>query len=412
MNIEYEQVYVVELRIIKFFVVVVVFYIGFFQQVFSQIPHILQVFGIIIVVFLIMDITKHSTPLNWFLTEEIFLWISFAITSLAIGMIIVNNQMRLVSAIFTLMQHLVLIISLIYISKIDNNVAFINKLIISLMLVATVFTIFRGEGYLGSARVSLTRNTNPNNLGILLVVGLNVLLSSLNLSLIRNNIFLIVVALAVFYVATIGGSRATFLALLLTISYWAVFCYPREKAKSTHVAKRMVSLALFAIMLVLGFKFFKEIYANSIVAERLNVLVDSGTGSRGAMYREAFEFFLKRPFFGVGYKNYENISKFNTYSHSTYAEVLACTGLLGTILYLGAYFIIMHKYLHLIKNTLGRSKIKRETKMLFGLFLSLLFLGIAVIHYYEIYSNLAFALLISYSNTHKQRRVSNQNDIS
>lgn len=112
------------------------------------------------------------------------------------------------------------------------------------------------------------------------------------------------------------------------------------------------------------------------------------------MYIAAFELFKMSPFIGVGMDNYRALTVFSTYSHSTYAEVLSCTGVVGTILYFIPYCSIAVKIVKLIKNSV--MEISINAKLLGILFFMLLFLGTGVIHFYDVNSYISLGFLVAF----------------
>lgn len=58
----------------------------------------------------------------------------------------------------------------------------------------------------------------------------------------------------------------------------------------------------------------------------------------GMKIQDAFRVFLNHPIFGVGLDNYRFFSVFSMYSHNTYAEILACTGIVGGIAFIAVIF--------------------------------------------------------------------------
>lgn len=387
------------LKLSKVFLALLILYTGYFQAVFFPIPIMLLILGSLLVLFLLIHMYQQSTPISNGFTIEIVLWLVFAFSSLFIGYVIVDNKSHLLSSIFTLIQNIIFIIVIVYISKHDENIDYIINILLFLALISALTTIFWGKGYMGGQQISLTAHTNPNGFGILLVTGIFCLLYKLDINK-RLNLILVLAGIGlIFYVVIIGGSRNTFLAAILLITYWFLFGFGTEIKKGSS-SKRIRTVALVVASLTVFVYFILPIFNDTVLLKRLTSLFEVGAGTREKMYGEAIQMFLSNPLFGVGYNNYRILSIFGTYSHSTYAEVLACTGLLGGVLYFIPYLSIAFKTIMIIKDKYLNIEIKAKAHEIFGVFMALLFMGIAAIHFYEIYSIITFAMIISFNKLH------------
>jgi O-antigen ligase len=104
----------------------------------------------------------------------------------------------------------------------------------------------------------------------------------------------------------------------------------------------------------------------------------------------------------VGIGNYAIVSGFGTYSHSTYAEAISCTGILGSLLYFCGYIIIGYKLVSKFFHS-HDAYAKARAFSYIGFFIVLIFLGIGVIHFDSLTSTFAFGLLIIYVNNGKEK---------
>ena len=139
--------------------------------------------------------------------------------------------------------------------------------------------------------------------------------------------------------------------------------------------------------------------------------ISTGDETRIGMYQEAYQFFKSSPLFGIGFNNYRLLSVYHTYSHSTYAEVLACTGLLGAVLYLSAFLIMAGKTIKIIAVGRTDSTIRLQARNIFGLLTVTLLLGAGVIHFYDMTSSIILAAIIAFNqvNSPTERRTVEKN---
>ena len=58
-------------------------------------------------------------------------------------------------------------------------------------------------------------------------------------------------------------------------------------------------------------------------------------GGRTELYDAAWEIFMQHPIVGIGYNCFRVVGGYGYFTHSTYMELLACTGIVGFILFMG-----------------------------------------------------------------------------
>ena len=90
------------------------------------------------------------------------------------------------------------------------------------------------------------------------------------------------------------------------------------------------------------------------VVSRMDIFLDmfssGGTSDYSTLNRLEFirigiGQFIKTPILGIGIGNSPVIIGRETYLHSNYVELLACGGLLGTIVYYAPYFYLLKRFL-------------------------------------------------------------------
>jgi len=390
------------LNLSKISLALLILYMSYFQVVFFSIPKLVLLLGILTVLFLIIFMYQRSTPINNGFTVEIVLWIAFAVSSLFIGYVIAINHGHLISAIVTLIEYLILIIAICFVSKYDGNIDYTVNVYIILALSCALTTIFWGVDFLGG-QISLTATTNPNGLGVLLVTGIFCLLYKMDIDKKINIIFTSSGALIFLYTIILTGSRKSFLAASLLLVYWVLLCLRGTLKKATFSRKTGV-IILVSVAAISFIYYITPVFEESVMLYRLTNLFESGDTIRTGMYTEAYDFFISSPLYGIGYKNYELLSVYRTYSHSTYAEALACTGLLGVFLYFSAYIIMAVKTIRVIINKHLSHNVRIQARNILGIFLVMLFLGTGVIHFYEINSSIVFAMIISFNKLYYKSR--------
>ena len=392
------------IKLSKLFYALLIIYYGWFQIVFFQIPNMLLILGVGMMGFIFIHALKTRNLVDS-LTTELKIWILFAFTSFGYGMLVAVNQRYLISSILLFTQFLVLMYGIVYISNQETNIDFFIKIFIMFAVLCAITTVFWGVDY-GKGRISMGLSNNPNLLGITMAIGVCCVLFKHSFERLFISIFAFSAIMLMIYVTLLTGSRKSFLSIVLIIIYWFLFVIFKDIKAFQFTAKIK---AIFSVILVVGAGYYVlyPYFEDSVILLRLTELFEVGAAQREDMYNVAFDLFKQSPLVGIGLNNYRAVSIFGTYSHSTYAEALACTGILGTILYFSPYIILLSHYGKLVTSNLD-ALLLRQAKVMLGLLSVLLFLGMGVIHFYEMTSSVVFGMLIAFYNVH-MKTIKNEN---
>lgn len=152
-------------------------------------------------------------------------------------------------------------------------------------------------------------------------------------------------------------------------------------------------LALFAIIAFVSLfqRYFYDIFIDSFLMTRLqdNIAEDSRVG----LIRNAFDVGLENPFFGIGTGCYYLVDKSHHFSHCTYTELFANSGIIPLIAFI--YMVVGF--------ILEQRKRYRKTKDRAFLYLSICGLFWAVYNFFYAFNTAAWSMsffffLIGYSN--------------
>jgi O-antigen ligase len=167
---------------------------------------------------------------------------------------------------------------------------------------------------------------------------------------------------------------------------------------------RYVTYRAFLIVVVvlalafISYKYLLPVFENTSMYLRLygSQAAHAAESNEGRilLYRQAYKDFLSSPFFGIGFKNFA--VKHGAYTHSAYAEVLACTGIFGVLLYFTSYI----KTWSSLNNAIVLSKYKFDgsvdqqylIKFMFYVFL---FIGLGIGHLYDNISMLELGIFMA-----------------
>ncbi len=385
------------LRASKIFYVLIVMYYGWFQVVFSPIPNMLLLLGLGMIGFIILHALQNRKNLFESLTVELMLWVLFAYTSLLFGLLVAVNYGNLSRSIITFCEFIFLMFGIVYISNQDRNINFFINVFIFFAIICAVTAIFWGVDT-GQGRIGLGAGDNPNALGFTMALGLGCVLYKLNFEKLGYSIVAFSAILLLIYVSLLTGSRKSFISIGLLVTYWSLFVAFKDIIALRFTAKVK---GILSLLFVIGAAYYVLVpyFTDSVLLARLTGLFESGSegGIREGMYVEAFRLFKKSPLVGVGLNNFRDVSIFHAYSHSTYAEALACTGIIGCITYFSSYILLLLHYGKMATSKLDALLLK-QTRIMLGLFGVMLFLGVGVIHFYSMTSSIAFGMLIAFYN--------------
>lgn len=152
--------------------------------------------------------------------------------------------------------------------------------------------------------------------------------------LVKNKILLRVFRLGFFcmvfvavYVAFITASRQV---LPTAMAAWILlFC--QRYAKKLSLGKIVIIVSVAIIGFYLYTHTFESIYSNSLLAARTERT--DQTDTRYLVLLESLEVSASNLVFGIGPGNFSHLSKYEIFSHNSYAEILVSSGLFGLVLY-------------------------------------------------------------------------------
>jgi len=251
-------------------------------------------------------------------------------------------------------------------------------------------------------RVFLSPTSNPNNDGITLLFGIFCLLLLFDTKKIWKLIGTLLLLSLFLYTIILTGSRKSFIVSLLLIILWFIIVF-KDYWKNYSTRKKIISILLLLVSVIIVMRAINPIFEESALFWKLTEkgYRISSDPTRSGMYKEAFKFFKNSPLFGIGFKQYEKLSIYHTYSHSTYAEIISTTGIIGTVIYFSSYVVIIYNLFWLYRKRKGLTSIIALQYLI--LIFAMLVLGAGVIHFYDISSHIMFALMISFYYNEKMK---------
>ena len=372
-------------------------YLTWFKEAYYSIEYIQYIsIGLLTALVIIEGATKggfRKIQLNrFFVTFGLF-----GLYAFLTGLFLAKNQALFFLYIARYLVFFIVCLDCVYIYNREQSMQWLFQIILICALICSLQTIFAGASYNNGIRVTtMSRHNNPNKLGLIIVLGTFALLQ--DYERFSKRLLINYVLLAIFsYTVVLTASRKMFIALVVLILMWAVRYFKTELTGGKSWRKGVGVLLLFASAIGVIY-FLRNNYSSTALFARMGVL---RTGSysldmREIMYKEAVQLWLEHPLFGVGYAQFGEYSSTEyIYSHSTYAEILSCTGTIGTLLFFVPLFNELNKSIKLVVKASRKSNNEKiyNYAMLVAFFIVELFLGTTQILIYEIEQMLALTIL-------------------
>lgn len=178
------------------------------------------------------------------------------------------------------------------------------------------------------------------------------------------------------------GSKKAILQIAIGLVITVILQTSYEGGKiQNKVAKTIIGLSILFFLLIV----VSELDVMKSSMRRMNIFLDmfssSGTTDYSTLHRMEFiriglEQFVKTPIFGIGIGNSPVIIGANTYLHSNYIELLACGGIVGTLIFYAPY-------LYLLKRLLSVKEKYYSLRVAISMLISQIILDIAQVTYFS-----------------------------
>ena len=330
---------------------------------------------------------------RWMVRIPSFLYVEIvfiAITS-ASSLMFAKSLSWSITAIQTMIYGLLFGYVLFRVSIVHNSIDwFINSWIIAAIIMCG-YVFFTGGYSVGRlVRVSANEGMNSNTLGVFMMFAVWAVLYLLSKRILAKRVSVpilvggLVSITAFLYIIIETGSRKSFLASVFLLLFWIVFAM-RPVFRRLSFNQKLTTISVIIVVLTYIVLRFGTAFLTSADTLRVRMQMMSSENlsdmNRIEMVKDAFGVFKSHPIFGVGWNNYRLYSFAGTYSHCSYVEVLACTGIIGaSIFYYWLYIAVRNAV-----------KFFREKKRnivsinLMALVLVFLFINLVQIMFYNTY---------------------------
>lgn len=235
--------------------------------------------------------------------------------------------------------------------------------------------------------------TNINTIGMMCAIAIVITISRL-----VNRTYKIEMVLAIpcALMVIASGSRKAFAVLLIGITLTILF---RVIKHSTTPGLTLLRFILIVIVIIVVGKYIFSLPIMKSLVDPMNRFLNyfSGEGSTDESTRRRMSYitlgisqFLKTPIVGIGIGNSPLIIGRDTYLHNNYVELLACGGIIGTVIYYLPYWVSL-------KNTIRyRSVSDTDNDLCFVLLILVLIMDFGQVSYFS--KDTYFYLLLFFCN--------------
>ena len=296
------------------------------------------------------------------------------------GIIVAINQEALISSLITYLIYSVISFEICYISYKEKSFRWFLLSIIAGVIICCIHMATNGYHY-DYQRIVLSGNSNPNILGIILSIGLFCAAYTFNKNL-KEIILGSCIIIPVLYYVIQTGSRKSFIAAGIITAFW-LFNIVKKGLKEKKKGNTFVICILFIFLTLLGIQYYKNEFTSSSVFSRMQTFADEDSNAfRIYYYQKAFDFFSDSPLIGKGFSQFGYaLQNRPGHSHSTFAEAIACFGLLGCILYFTPIIMAFRQSVIKARN----SHWGYRPSMILVLTCVELFLGVGTVYFYEMF---------------------------
>ncbi len=320
-----------------------------------------------------------------YIGNEIKCWILYVILSF-FATAFVTGSLDFLGDLIKHAQRLMIIMMVAYICEREGSIRFGLRLM-AVTAVALALSVLSVTGdYQLKLDILSGANLSENDTGAIMAFGCFAVLFAWGsrertaLGLTALKALGIVCCLAVMF---LSGSRKSLIAAAIIAAGLLLLC-----AKDYFVKLKPAKVLTALIIIVAAYLIVSETllpYATQTSLYRrmfgleADVTVESDAGRLG-LYRLGLQEFLARPLLGMGFNQFA--ARYRVYTHSTYAEPLACSGVIG-LLYLYPYYSIIKKQIWLIQRSRPGTRGRLKQKEILVYLCVALFIGAGIPFMYK-----------------------------
>lgn len=292
----------------------------------------------IITIFLAGAFTVSSVSIN--LTKEFRNLVFFIFYAFITGLIVAVDQGLIIGKTGFLLESVISGIILLNVTNDEDDFRTIVGLFALGATILGVYSFFSLDYfYSDRGRLSLEEGFNANTFGVMLMYGVWGIVFYFGNDTTKSIRMAIIVSLSLLllYIIIQTGSRKSAIGSLFILVTYAINVVAGGRASKKY--SKLLIVPLFVGLIV--FVYFRYIDAflekSETLMNRMEDLDVSGE-TRWSIILDTLRVWSDNPLLGVGLDNnrYHTITKM--YAHNSYAEILACTGIFGAMLFFTVFW--------------------------------------------------------------------------
>lgn len=297
--------------------------------------------------------TLSSTKIT--LNSEFRCLIFFIIYAFTTGLLVAIDRGIIIGKTRFLIESIITGVIVLNVSKDEKSLKQIIGIFAVGAVVVGVYSFFNVDYmYFQGGRLSLGEDFNANTFGVMLMYGIWSIIFTLHnekTSFVRIVIIVFLCLLLLYTIVQTGSRKSSIGSLLILVSY-AVYVLVGQGKIKERFSKVMIVPLFVAFIVFVYFKYIDAFLERSeTLMNRMDDIDTAGIG-RWWLVKESFRVWLDHPIFGVGLDNSRYFTFTRQYAHNSYAEIFACTGLIGAAL----FFPIFYRMLVFLINGVSRIK--------------------------------------------------------
>lgn len=332
-------------------------------------------------------------------SREEWYWLIYGLLSL-LTVVFAQSQSQAISGLVDYAKRFFLIVCTVYICKQERSIKFPIHLLTIVALGCAIGSLSHVQDI--TRRLSLTTGVSIsiNDVGSIMAFGVFAVGLFWHNTNVRAPIEIgtkITAYIVLISTIFISGSRKAFIAIVIYLVLFILLGAGRISS-SFDRRRTIISVAAISIAAIVVIRYLFPMMDETSLYDRL--FGDRAEGalssdeSRWELYVLAFKDFLKYPVFGLGYNNYDYVH--GNYSHSTYAEPLACSGILS-LFYLMPYLFIFMKQIKLLKRWQKYdNRASSIQKGFFAFYIAFIFIGAGIPFLYKDVPCIVLAMLVAW----------------
>ncbi len=342
-------------------------------------------------------------------------WIGYFLFSIA-TIPLAYSKSYAIDGLEKFFQRLLLIILIAYICEREKSIGFSIRLLAATGIFAVLSCLFTMNSFSQKLTVSSGAGISTNDIGSIAAFSCFAILFAFGVgekSRLHKTILKVAFIISAIVIVFVAGSRKSIIAIILMFALFFIFCW-----RDYFVNMTIPKFITIVVVGVIAYYFVSKYLIPNAEDTNLYVRLFGRGAERTAesdegrwnLYLRAFNDFKDNFIFGLGFNNF--VFLHSMYSHSTYVEPLACSGL-GALLYLIPYiYILVNQFKLSFLETVEPDVKKRVfNKEMLAFYITVLFVGIGIPFIYKDVPCIVLAMFTAYQKLEFDRLTENNYEI-